>query len=657
MVRMNISHKTNTRCQKENTIRKSVFLSVVGLAFAAGADVTALKLTGPFGDRLDRMVRNHVEMTDARLLADVFHGRTKAGWWQSEFWGKYMHAAVPFWKYAGSARIKANIDAGIGEVLSAQEPDGYIGNYRPSERHGSGWDVWGMKYTALGLLHYYDGTGDRKALEAAGRLVDCLIGRFGSGGSSAKPLVKTGGWGGLASGSVLEPVVWLYVRTKEPRYLAFADEIVRQLGFDPDGPRLVVQAGTPVADRLAANLPKDMGKDRWYWTRQLTKAYEMMSCYQGLLDYYEVTGRREILEAAVKTAESIATTEINLAGGATARELWYHGAAQQHRNFAWQQETCVVTTWMRLCEKLLTITKDPRWADRMERTFYNAYLAALSPACDRFASYTPLAGYRSVGHQHCDMHTDCCNSNGPRGFLTVLNKFLTARDDTVTFNFYLSADARVRLAGAQEESRFRVFTLYPKSDTVHIWYRSPETRTFTLRLRVPQFSSNTVVRVNGQPVEGAARAGTYLDLRREWKAADGVEIVFDMPVEMHRLDDFVAFTRGPVCLARDTRFGEGSIDEEIEADKVTSEVLAACRVIRPPTTDMFMAVEAVLPAGCHGENPDAGEWPVPMRLTDFASAGNSWQPNDRYRVWLPVLVSIKNEPDALSAAEKQKGEK
>ena len=604
----------------------------------AAAEVS---LAGPFGDRLDRMVRNHVEATDAARLADVFSGRTKEPWWQTEFWGKYMHAAVPFWRRTGSQRLKANIDAGVSRVLAAQESDGYIGNYDDARR-ARAWDVWGVKYTMMGLLHAYDGTGDARTLEAAKRLCDFLASEIGPHGRQGRPLYKTSGWGGLPSCSVLEPVVWLYKRTKEPRYLAFADEIVRQACTDPDGPRLLTQAGVPVADRRLASAPKKWTPGNWHQIRDLTKAYEMMSCYQGLVEYAEATGRKEYLDAAIRTAESIVGTEINLAGGAAARELWYHGAQEQVRRYASLQETCVLTTWMRLCEKLLAVTDDPKWADQMERTFYNAYLAALNLAADHFASYTPLTGYRSLGHCHCGMHTDCCNANGPRGYLSMLNAFASAQDDVLTLNFYMSGTARARLAGG--EARFELYTFYPKLDTVKIWYRSREARTFALRLRIPSFSSRTEVRVNDQSVGTPVKAGAYLELRREWQAGDKVELVFDMPVELHRQGDFAAFTRGPVCLARDTRFGDAAIDEDVRVDQVTPEVLGAFKLVRPPTTDMFMALSVALPCGCHAENPDAGVLPATVHFTDFASAGNAWQPENRYRVWLPAVVDISKEP-------------
>ena len=622
--------------------KSSLFLFLVcagPVAFAAD-----VKVTGPFGERLDRMIRNHVTATDAKYLSDVFHERTKETWWQTEFWGKYMHAAVPLWKYSGSDELKRKIDVGVENLLAAQEPCGYIGNYSDDLRCGSGWDVWGMKYTLMGLLHYYDGVKDErgaKALAAAKRLCDYLIGELGPDGKRGRPLRFTGNYAGLPSGSVLEPVVWLYKRTKDRRYLDFATYIVGELCDHEDGPQLVKLADVPAADRRLEKLSQQYASYK-KTAHLLTKAYEMMSCYQGLLEYYEATGKREFFDAAVKSAVSIAETEVNLAGGSAAGEHWFHGADQQYRHISWQQETCVLTTWMRLCEKLLALTGDPRWADELEKTFYNAYLGAMNLNADKFAAYTPLMGYRSNGHHHCRMHTDCCNSNGPRGYLTVLNSLLTAEKNVATFNFYMSGHAAVKLPETGKDAKFQLYTLYPRLNQVQIWYRSREPQTFTLRLRIPAFSKKTCVSLNGKPLEGPVEPGKYLEITRTWTETDKVDFTFDMPVVMHRLHDYVGFTRGPVCLARDTRFADGALDEEIRADKVTAADLASFKLVRPPTTDMFMAVAAELPAGYHTEDPDHGTHPMTIHFTDYASAGNTWQPEDRYRVWLPELIPGRN---------------
>ena len=318
-------------------------------ALVAASAWAEIRPDGHFGKRLDKMLANHVTATDPVKLAELYREETK--WmWLTEFWGKYMHAAAPFARYTGSERLGEKIAAGTQAILKLQEPCGYIGNYAPANRYGHGWDVWGTKYTLMGLMHYFDYAARNpslkpsaaEALEAAKLLCDYLIAERGPEGRT--PLRFTGQYGGLPSLSVLEPVVWLYNRTKEPRYLAFADYVVKQMTEYPDGPELVKQADVPVADRRLTVVDK---YHSWKPEHALTKAYELMSCYQGLIEYYQVTGRKEYLDAAVKTAKSIATTEINLAGGGAAGEHWFHGADQQWRHISWQQETCVITTWMR----------------------------------------------------------------------------------------------------------------------------------------------------------------------------------------------------------------------------------------------------------------------------------------------------------------------
>ena len=72
-------------------------------AVAAAVSVNAfgeVRLTGRLGETFERMLRNHVEATDPVYLASAFRTRTETCQWQSEFWGKYMHAAVPLSAYA-----------------------------------------------------------------------------------------------------------------------------------------------------------------------------------------------------------------------------------------------------------------------------------------------------------------------------------------------------------------------------------------------------------------------------------------------------------------------------------------------------------------------------------------------------------------------------
>ena len=130
--------------------------------------------------------------------------------------------------------------------------------------------------------------------------------------------------------------------------------------------------GVSVSDR---NDPDYDVTTPWSYVRKScirSKAYEMMSCYQGIVDYaqalLEKEGKeslraKELLTAATMTAEDILREEINRAGGCASCEQWFHGARKQPFAYRSLQETCTTVTWMRLCETMLAVTGDAKWAD------------------------------------------------------------------------------------------------------------------------------------------------------------------------------------------------------------------------------------------------------------------------------------------------------
>ena len=153
-------------------------------------------------------------------------------------------------------------------------------------------------------------------LDAAKKLCDYVIAEIGPNGRRGRELWQTGNWSGYASSSILEPVVWLYNRTKDQKYLDFATYLVKDMTEVEAGPRLLDLAlkDISVADRNGYGNKAEthggyvMKHNRW-------KAYEMMSCYQGLLAWARVTGDTRALEACVKTGKDIAATEVNISGG------------------------------------------------------------------------------------------------------------------------------------------------------------------------------------------------------------------------------------------------------------------------------------------------------------------------------------------------------
>ena len=362
-----------------------------------------VRLGGFLEDRINACIQNQVMMQEIERIVRPFREKKEVGDgdWRTEYWGKWATSAALACRYESTPDHLAVLSKGVRELLATQDPDGYIGTRKP-EHHLKGWDVWGRKYVLLGLIADYDLTADKTILDAARCHTNSLISECGPGKANIAALGYPK-WKGLPPSSVLEPVVLLYQRTGDKRYLEFAEHIVGQWSkpnhWSPKGIRLVEDA---TAGKPAAQIG------------DAPKAYEMMSCYEGLCELYRVTGKKQYLDASVKLADSILRDEITVIGTGSDQELWCGGRSKQWESAPHVMETCVTVTWMKFCCQLLRLTGDPKYADAMETSLYNALLGAMVPEGHWWGYGSLLSGERVPSHvQQADVGTCCCPANAP----------------------------------------------------------------------------------------------------------------------------------------------------------------------------------------------------------------------------------------------------
>lgn len=592
-----------------------------------GMAVTSVRVGGYVGGRIDDCFRHRVMEQDVDEIVEPFRHRVESWKWNSEFWGKWTLGAIGAYRYTGNPELYAKIAKSVDDIIATQTPDGYIGNYAP-EHQAKKWDIWGQKYTMLGLLSWYELTGDRKALDAAAGVADHLLSLVGPGKID---IVRTGDYHGMPSSTVLEPIMSLYNKTGERRYLDFASYIVAQWET-PDGPQLISKADVPVARRFPH-------PSNWFSYENGQKAYEMMSCYEGLLEYYKVTGNKTDYDAVLKAYSHILEEEINVAGSGSAVECWYGGKALQNFPTYHTMETCVGFTWMQFCSRLLALTGDSRYADNIERTFYNAILGSLRDDGCQIAKYTPLEGWRVEGERQCGLNINCCNANGPRAFAMIPSLAYCADGDCLTVNFYGESQAEISL-GRRNSVKLLQRGNYPVSGDIVLELTPARPADFTLALRLPEWSRSSSAKV----ISGAdtlavsldhLAAGEYAKITRRWKAGDRVELSLDMTARTVEQNGCQAITRGPLVLARDSRFGDGFVDEGVVIQTAPDGTVE----LTPADNCGFawMAFTAPMVVGTDLENYGK---PRRVHLCDFASAGNTWDKAVRYRVWLPKTLNV-----------------
>ena len=587
--------------------------------------VNSVLLDGHIGQKYNQCLERRVKTENLDTLISVFRVQDEVNnAWGSEFWGKWVQGAIGMYRYTHDEQLYNIIQQAQERLIACQLPNGYIGDY-DEEHQLAGWDVWGRKYTILGLLKWYHETGYKPSLQAAIRLLDYTLTQIGPG---KKSIILCGYYMGMPPCSILEPVMMMYQTTHYERYLQFAKYIVEEIE-SPHGPRLIAKADEPVAKRFPLSSPND-----WWSAKNGQKAYEMMSCYIGMLELFRETGDNQLLQAAQKAYQHIAAEEINICGSGASYECWYGGKSQQERVAMHTMETCVTFTWMQFCERLLEFTGDPIYVDQIERTLYNALLASMKVDGSQIVKYTPLEGYRHEGEHQCNLPINCCNANGPRAFAMIPRvQYRLPEKGRLDVNLYIPSTAQVQMG--KNLVTIEQETSYPRQDYVNITIQPTRQEAFTLALRIPAWSQYNTVEINGEPVMGI-KSGSYQLINRTWKAGDRVTLHLDLTARLQKLNNMQAIERGPIVLARDSRFRDGYVDENCVIPTHDGNIVDLEPIDAPK--DIWMAFRLKMLRGAYAEQEIDKEV---THFCDFASAGNTWDKNERYRVWLPRTLNVR----------------
>jgi hypothetical protein len=585
----------------------------------------SMHLNGYLAGKLKDDIDNRLLAQDVdRLIAPFkLENRTETNLWQSEFWGKWFTSVALAYRYNPDPRLKATLDRAVAGLLATQTPDGYIGNYATTHRL-EGWDIWGRKYCILGLLAYYDITNDKKSLTGAARIADNLMDDLHKKDGI---IVTKGNYRGMAGSSVLEPICLLYNRTGNKKYLDFAQEIVRQWET-PEGPQLISKAKTDVAKRFPK--PKN-----WYSPEQGQKAYEMMSCYEGLLELYRITGNTTYRKVVEDVWDNIKKTEIDIAGSGASTEMWFGGKALENTPINHFQETCVTVTWLKLTQQLLRLTGKAKYADEAERTYYNALLGAMSKHGAEWAKYTPLNGERLPGSEQCGMGLNCCIASGPRGLFAFPLFMVTQSDEGIQVNYF--ADGSFKLTSPKKQNiTLTQHTDYPKSGIINIDIDMPKAEEMAIKIRIPTWSAKAKLTVNENEMPNL-QAGEYATIKRTWKAGDKIVLELDMRgrvIQTGTTLQSAAIMRGPIVMARDTRFEGTNISAVMRPATDKNGYINLNNLANKTGDDIMVLCKAKFIPESYTE---AAKGPVDITLCDYASAGNGNQ-SSFFAVWWPQLL-------------------
>lgn len=582
-------------------------------------------LGGEIGRRLDAVTRQWILSAPHANpgMLEMFRQRDRKPShdmvpWAGEFAGKYLTHSVQIWRLTRDAELGRHIRWFVGELVALQAEDGYLGPWPAAWRLRKGgptcaepWDAWGHYHAMVGLLLWHEDTGDARALTCVRRIADLFCRRFLD--NPKERLHDTGAH--EMNQAPVHAFAWLYRLTGERRYLRMSEQIVEEFAIPPAG------------DYLESSLA---GKEFWETPKP---RWESLHPIMGLSELHRVTGRDNFRRAFEQLWWSMLKGDRHNNGGFSSGEQ-----ATGNPYDAGAIETCCTIAWMAMSVEMLRLTGDSIVADELEFSLVNSGLGMMSPS-GRWVTYnTPMAGERQASAHTIVFQAragtpelNCCSVNGPRA-LGLLCEWAVMRTlDGLTLNYYGPGTIKTR------EAVLTQLTDYPRDGRVVITVTPRSKKPFTLALRIPYWSGNTQVRLNGKKVKGI-QAGSYFKINRTWNKGDTLRLDLDFRphcwvretsepgASLELKGSPASIYRGPLLLAHDPHHQSSDSAEPPVLDGAAFKLRRVTdrRWLKP-----WLLLETTAANG------------TKVRLCDFASAGMA---GTAYATWLPV----KNVPNPVS---------
>jgi hypothetical protein len=269
---------------------------------------------------------------------------------------------------------------------------------------------------------------------------------------------------------------------------------------------------------------------------------------------YELTGDARFRDVAQYFFHEVATARTYVHGGTSNAELWLAPPGQLAVEWKLSPNTaecCCAYNMLKLARQLYSWKPEPAYFDYYERVLLNHRIGTIRPQVGHTQYYLSLTPGVWKTFNTEDQTFWCCTGSGVEEY-SKLNDSIYWRDaEGLYVNLFIPSE----LDWAERGLKLRQETRFPESPSTSLAVVAARPGALEIRVRIPGWlEAAPEVRLNGRLLEGSAAPGSYLALRREWKAGDRVEIELPMKLRVETMPDdrsVQAFLHGPLVLAGD----------------------------------------------------------------------------------------------------------
>lgn len=463
-------------------------------------------------------------------------------------------AQAAYW--LGDAELRARSERLVAALASCQAPNGYLSAFPETtfDELEAGKNPWAPYYTIhkilAGLLDQHRLLGSAAALRVAVSLASWAYERTGKLTREQMQKVLHVEFGGMN-----EALINLYGVTRDPRHLELARRFDHDEIFDPLAERRDTLAGRHANTDIAKIV--------------------------GAAAAWQATGEQRYRTIAHYFWEQVVGHHTYVIGGNANAEFF--GPPDQVVSQLGENtcENCNSYNMLKLTRRLhLASPERAEYMDYYEWTLLNQMLGEQDPdsAHGNVTYYTGLSQnarrkgkdglVADPGSYSSDYDNfSCDHGSGLETHTKFAEPIYDTAGDTLRVNLFVPSEVDFRGV------RFRLVTEYPYRGTIRLEVLGPGSGAttgggFAVRVRVPGWAAGASVRVRSAPAGGgepgrpgdgvpvAARAGTYVAIRRVWRKGDTVELTLPMRLSWRPAPDnpqVKALTYGPLVLAG--RFG------------------------------------------------------------------------------------------------------
>ncbi|AKJ64465.1 NPCBM/NEW2 domain-containing protein [Kiritimatiella glycovorans] len=510
--------------------------------------------------------------------------------------GKTLEAGVLYEASDADPGPAARTAGYIRQLIDSQDPDGYIGIY-PHGEHPPlfyGWTLHDGAYIDLAMIEHFRRFDAGPSLESAQKFVDLVMGSWDR--APTRP-------GRCSPIGITDASRELYRTTGREKYLEFFADTPfdgRFIAMESirDWRQRIYPMRAPSSDDASARFESKIHTYRLFarCIDQLAlNAIEPDPGLEFMSDYL-------LAKMVHRKAPGMFIT------GATGRS---EGWVEDQDGRGAVGEACAVIHQIWWLQRLIELRGDLRYGDLMERMIFNHMYGAQNsdPTDGRTRYFTPLSGarnYRKGAH--------CCEGNTRRFWARLPEQVYFTGEDAIAVNLYMPSELKAELGGLPVVVKQE--TPYPRKGTVALTVAPLRPKTFTLRLRIPQWADRHELTVNGRRMESRVEQGRVAITRR-WKKGDTVLLSLPMTWrwvsgKLH-YDGRAALMRGPqvFCVSREHNPGlEGVALSSITMDP------SSMRAMEPTGLTAERGGQAVR---VRGTMPDGQE--VEVVFNDFPEEG------------------------------------